>query len=93
LQGSNININISGTATVNASKAIVNCPVNQINGNVTISGATVIQGGLSVSGGNGASVAGNLKTTGDVVAGTVSLQGHTHSGVQTGNGSTGKPNA
>jgi hypothetical protein len=93
LQGSNINVNISGTATVNASKAVVNCPTNQINGNVTISGATVIQGGLAVSGGSGATVTGSLKTTGDVVAGSVSLQGHTHSGVQTGGGNTGTPNA
>jgi hypothetical protein len=93
LQGNNININISGTATVNASKAIVNCPTNQINGNVTISGATVIQGGLAVSGGSGASVSGDLKTTGDVVAGSVSLKSHTHKGVQTGNGNTGSPNA
>lgn len=40
----------------------------QINGN----------GGLVVSGGSGATVSGSLKTTGDVVAGDISLQNHTH---------------
>ena len=34
---------------------------------------------------------GSLKTTGDVVAGTVSLQSHVHTGVQSGNGTTGQP--
>ena len=44
--------------------------------------------------GSGACVStftGSLKTTGDVVAGTVSLQSHVHTGVQSGNGSTGQP--
>jgi hypothetical protein len=91
LQGSNININISGTATVNASKAIVNCPVNQINGNVTISGATVIQGGLSVSGGSGATVTGSVTATGDVTGGSVSLKSHKHTGVTKGSSMTGIP--
>ena len=40
----------------------------QINGN----------GGLAIAGGSGAMVSGSLKTTGDVVAGGISLQGHTH---------------
>ena len=40
----------------------------QINGN----------GGLAISGGGGATVSGSLKTTGDVVAGNVSVQKHVH---------------
>lgn len=40
----------------------------QINGN----------GGMAIAGGSGATVSGSLKTTGDVVAGGISLQGHTH---------------
>ncbi|MDF0604637.1 phage baseplate assembly protein V [Neisseriaceae bacterium TC5R-5] len=42
----------------------------QINGN----------GGLAIQGGSGASVKGSLSTSGDVVAGGKSLQGHTHRG-------------
>lgn len=36
-------------------------------------------------------VQGKITASGDVVAGSISLQNHTHSGVQTGSGSTGKP--
>lgn len=36
------------------------------------------KGGMAISGGGGASVDGELTTTGDVVAGNISLQGHTH---------------
>lgn len=35
---------------------------------------------------------GNLTATGDVKAGNISLENHTHGGVQTGSGSTDKPN-
>ena len=34
---------------------------------------------------------GSLESTGDQVAGGISQTGHTHTGVQTGGGSTGKP--
>lgn len=40
----------------------------QINGN----------GGMAIQGGSGATVSGSLKTTGDMVAGDISLQNHTH---------------
>ncbi|GMB00442.1 phage baseplate assembly protein V [Pelosinus sp. IPA-1] len=36
--------------------------------------------------------AGNVNVTGDVIAGGVSLKNHTHGGVVSGGGSTGKPN-
>ena len=56
---------------------------------------TTITGQL-VSGTNGAytqtaTFNGTITTTGDVIAQTVSLHGHIHSGVQTGGGSTGVP--
>ena len=35
-------------------------------------------GGMAISGGDGATVDGNLTTTGDVEAGGISLQDHTH---------------
>ena len=46
-------------------------------------------GGLSISGGSGAAVDGDLKTTGDVKAGGISLTGHVHPGDS--GGTTGKP--
>lgn len=35
-------------------------------------------GGMAISGGDGATVDGRVETTGDVVAGSISLQNHTH---------------
>jgi len=40
---------------------------------------------------NASTMNGTMKTTGDVVAGTISLQSHVHTGVQTGSGNTGGP--
>jgi phage baseplate assembly protein gpV len=36
-------------------------------------------------------VNGNINATGDVIAGSISLQNHTHTGVQPGGGTTGPP--
>ena len=76
------------TATVKASaSALVDTPETTVTGNVTVKGALLVkggitgQGGLAVSGGAGgkaATITGALETTGDVRAGNISLQGHTH---------------
>lgn len=86
-------VNIDNSATVNVgSSTTLNCPTNTINGNVNINGNTVMkgtllvtskitgQGGFAISGGGGTTcaVTGSLDTTGDVTAGGISLQGHTH---------------
>lgn len=76
------------TAQVNASgSATVDSPTVTITGDTTIQKTLTVvghisgTGGLSVSGGGGASVSGSLTTTGDVTAGGISLQNHTHTGV------------
>ena len=75
------------TATLKAtSSATVDTPSTTVTGNVVIQGTLLVQksitgqGGIAVSGGSGAaaSITGDLKTTGDVKAGSISLQGHTH---------------
>lgn len=49
-------------------------------------------GGLAISGGTGATVSGNMAITGgNVTADGIGLKTHTHTGVQTGSGSTGGP--
>lgn len=77
-------------------------PQTHITGNVQIDGNTVIDGnllvkgkitgqsGMAISGGGGATVDGEIKSTGDMVAGSVSVQGHTHTGDS--GGSTSAPN-
>lgn len=79
-------------ATVNAdSHTDVTTPEMKVTGMLTVTGLITGSGGLAISGGSGATVDGSLKTTGDVVAAGISLDGHTHSGVQPGSGSTGGP--
>lgn len=46
-------------------------------------------GGIQIDG--DINVNGSIKTSGDVVAGSISLQGHIHGNVQGGNGTTGRP--
>ena len=67
------------TATVNASESVkLDTPKTDITGVLNVAGLITGKGGLAVSGGSGASVNGSLTTTGDVKAGGISLQGHTH---------------
>lgn len=71
--------------TVNASGSTkIDSPSVTITGDTTIEKTLTVRelisgtGGMTVSGGNGASVTGNLSTTGDVTAGGISLQNHVH---------------
>lgn len=59
---------------------------------VSVGGTTILQvtaDGVSVTG--NLSVSGGVTAKGDVKAGSISLEKHTHSGVETGSGSTGAP--
>lgn len=85
----------SGGVTVDAASGGVQIDASsggvKITGDVTIQGALTVSklitglGGMTVSGGSGASISGNIKqtggdfsTSGNVTAGSVSLQDHTH---------------
>lgn len=88
---------VSGAATVKAASVTIDSPTTTITGDVKIEKSLAVvgqitgTGGLAVSGGSGATVDGSMKTTGDVIAGGISLQTHVHSGVQGGSGTTGGP--
>ena len=84
--GGNLTAKVSGNVDLTASQTTIHGPL-------LVTGAIVGQGGMSISGGSGATVTGSLTTTGDVKAGAISLQNHTHSGVQSGDGNTGTPNS
>lgn len=58
--------------------------VNTLNYVVNASGGGTFNGDLNING--------SVHASGDVTAGSVSLQHHTHGGVQTGGGSTSQPN-
>ncbi|WP_208595944.1 phage baseplate assembly protein V [Desulfonatronovibrio hydrogenovorans] len=57
----------------------------------TVTGKLVVQGGMEVSGGDGAQVQGGFHATKDIVAGNISLQNHVHGGVETGGATTEGP--
>ena len=68
------------------------CPTLQVMcPSTTFTGAVKIQGGLTVSGGSGATATfdGAIHTTGDVTAGGISLESHVHPGDS--GGTTGAP--
>lgn len=90
--GGNLKANVSGNVEVTAGGNVnITAPQTTINGPLTVTGPITGQGGLAISGGSGASVTGSLTTTGDVVANGISLDTHTHSGVEPGAGNTGGP--
>lgn len=77
---SSVTVTASANVNVIASSATIDAPTTTITGTLTVNGEIVGQGGLKVSGGNGATVDGSLITTEDVTANGVSLIGHKHTG-------------
>lgn len=80
---------VSGATKLKCPSLVVDCPQSTFTGALTVNKLITGQGGLSISGGSGASVDGSLTTTQDVVAGGISLQSHTHPGDS--GGTTGVP--
>jgi len=84
-----LNVSVAGTINSSATQWNHAGPV-KIDGAAVITGHITGQGGMAVSGGEGAMVAGSLAVTGgEVSADGIGLKAHTHPGVQTGGGSTG----
>lgn len=76
---SNTEVTIKSTT-----KVTIDTPLTEITGQLIA--------GTNTAGNQTASFNGNITTTGNVIAGTVSLRTHTHSGVQAGGGNTAIPN-
>lgn len=72
-------------------------PVIKLTGDITITGALEVAGAITAAGGmSGPSggtlhVSAGITATGDIIGGSVSLESHIHSGVQTGAGVSGPP--
>jgi phage baseplate assembly protein gpV len=78
--------------TLKSDKVVIDADVEingdvKLNGNQHTTGTTLVeeqltgQGGMAISGGNGASVAGNIQVTGgDVTADSIGLKSHHHTG-------------
>lgn len=87
--GHDVTVTTPGKLTASAQGGTeINSPEIVLNGNVTINGN--LSQGMGDSGGS-ATMLGPVNVTNDVKSGAISLQQHTHGGVQTGGGNTGGP--
>lgn len=84
---------ICNTATIHATESVnITAPNTNVNGQLNVTGLITGQGGMTVSGGNGAVVYGNVSVAnGDVTADNISLKSHVHGGVQSGGSTTSTP--
>ena len=101
-----VTVDASSSATVNTSTATVTadtaamtisatfevtCPASTFNGPLTVTGPFSGQGGMTITGGSGASITGDLvQTGGNLTSNGTNLHTHTHPDPQGGN--TGAPN-
>lgn len=89
-------INAESSATIKTASATIDSPETKITGNAEIVGNLTIGGGMGMGGAKPekgkAIITGTLEATEDVIGGGVSLNSHTHSGIQPGGGDTGGPN-
>lgn len=76
--GGNAVATVSGTTTLKSGAVTIDAPSVHITGTLSVDGHISGTGGLAVSGGSGAAVTGSITATGDIQAGSISLQGHTH---------------
>lgn len=74
---------LAGQVKITAPQIVLDTPLTIITGE--------IQAGTNPSFSRTATFNGTITTTGDVVAGSISLDSHVHTGVQTGGGDTGGP--
>lgn len=84
--GSTLTAEVSGATTLKCPTLTVDCPTTTFTGQVMVQGLLTGTGGFNISGGSGATaqvsgdiaLQGSMDASGDVVAGGISLTGHTH---------------
>lgn len=76
--GGNAVATVSGTTTLKSGAVTIDAPSVHITGTLSVDGHISGTGGLAVSGGTGAAVTGSITATGDIHAGSISLQNHVH---------------
>ena len=76
--GGNALATVSGTTTLKSGAVTIDAPSVHVTGTLSVDGHISGTGGLAVSGGSGAAVTGSITATGDIQAGSISLQNHVH---------------
>lgn len=95
--GGTVSVTSEGAVSLTCPELTITCPKTTITGALIVGGLITGQGGFTVSGGGGVqadcdiTLNGSMSSTGDIVAGGISLISHTHTGVTPGGGSTGAP--
>lgn len=88
--------NAKSSATIKTASATIDSPETKMTGNAEVIGNLTIGGGIGMGGAKPekgkAKITGILEATEDVIGGGVSLNSHTHSGIQSGGSDTGGPN-
>lgn len=92
-------VNVTGATKitlVSTAQVEITAPAVSVSGNLTVAGSISAGGGTMTMAGGNINVDGNLTANGTVTGaivkqGTVELGTHTHSGVQTGGGTSGPP--
>lgn len=88
-------IDAATSATIKTASATIDAPETEITGNASVGGNLMIAGGIGMGGATPekgkAIIQGTLEATEDVIGGGISLNSHTHSGVQAGGSNTGAP--
>jgi bacteriophage Mu gp45 protein len=77
-RGKLIEINCDNLVINASQKVQINSPLTETSTVFTAQGQINGNGGLAISGGSGAVISGSLNATGDISAGAISLQNHTH---------------
>lgn len=90
--GTTLTMTAAGT-TLETPQLTVDAPQSTFTGNVTVEGLLAYQGGMTGTGGSGASIDGPLSITGGTVTHNSKNIGstHTHGGVDPGGGTSGAP--
>lgn len=78
----------SGTDGINLNGLVIN-QQGQVDGNLPVTGALELGGAIDAL--DGSEYSADIKTSGDVMAGTISLKTHKQTGVTTGGGTSGPP--
>lgn len=83
--GGDASVVVSGSTMLTCPMVTIDAQTVHLTGALIVDGAIVGTGGLTVSGGSGASVTGSITVSDDVMAGGISLMTHTHGCPQGGN--------
>jgi phage baseplate assembly protein V len=90
LAGAKVKVTAPEAEVIASTKVSLTTPLTELSGNLVVAGLITGAAGLSISGGSGAQISGDVTVNGgDVAADGIALKAHVHGGVEPGAGTTG----